>query len=83
MPLCVIRFARVCVHKSACVRLAESSMVDDNTENNKNEKYVFSSQLRLFLLMLNVESILLISMLLFNSVGQLFHKVLPMDVLNM
>ena len=30
--------------------------------------------------MLNVESILLNSMLLFNTVGQLFHKVLLMDV---
>ena len=30
--------------------------------------------------MLNVEPILLISMLLFNTAGQLFHKVLPMDV---
>ena len=59
--------------------IKESSMVV-NTQNNKSEKYVFLFELRLFLLMLNVEPILLISMLLFNTVGQLFHKVLPKDV---
>ena len=61
--------------------LTEASMVEDNTQQEK-PKNKFSSELRLFLLMPNVESILWISLLLFIAVGQFFIKFFFLNVLS-
>ena len=79
-----------CINAYLCVCdytvLTEASMVEDNTQQEKPKKK-FSSELRLFLLMPNVESILWILLLLFITVGQFFVKFfvtfdqLPIDLL--
>ena len=73
-----------CINTYLCVCdytvLTEASMVEDNTQQEK-PKNKFSSELRLFLLMPNVESILWISLLLFIAVGQFFIKFFFLNVL--
>ena len=73
-----------CINTYLCVCdytvLTEASMVEDNTQHEK-PKNKFSSELRLFLLMPNVESILWISLLLFIAVGQFFIKFFFLNVL--
>ena len=72
-----------CINTYLCVCdytvLTEASMVEDNTQQEK-PKNKFSSELRLFLLMPNVESILWISLLLFIAVGQFFIKFFFLNV---
>ena len=74
----------ICINTYLCVCdytvLTEASMVEDNTQQEK-PKNKFSSELRLFLLMPNVESILWISLLLFIAVGQFFIKFFFLNVL--
>ena len=73
-----------CINTYLCVcdytLLTEASMVEDNTQQEK-PKNKFSSELRLFLLMPNVESILWILLLLFITVGQFFIKFFFLNVL--
>ena len=74
-----------CINTYLCVCdytvLTEASMVEDNTQQEK-PKNKFSSELRLFLLMPNVESILWILLPLFIAVGQFFIKFFFLNVLS-
>ena len=77
--MCTCRNTYLCVCDYTV--LTEASMVEDNTQQ-ETQKNKFSSELRLFLLMPNVESILWILLLLFIAVGQFFIKFFILNVLS-